>query len=413
MSVRLATENDVPRILEIYAPYVENPAVRFEYTVPTLAEFTARFLEITARFPWLVWEEEGVVLGYAYGSLPFERAAYQWSAAVSVYLCAAAQGRGIGRALYAELERLLRLQGYRKVYAVITTANEASVAFHRAVGYRHTATMPDCGYKFGRWYGTVWMEKELNGWDVPPHPPLSAHEVVDAVRVMSYNTQHCLNFVTREIDFDLIADTIRACGADIVGLQEIRGAGEDEEYQAQAQILAEKLGFHYYFAEAIRFGGNNPYGNALLSRYPIIAAETVSIPDPAVKGYDGYYETRCVLKATVEVGDGLTVLVSHFGLNPDEQKNAVRTVLPLLRDTRCIFMGDLNVTPDNAVLLPIRERLCDTAGVFTAPKLSFPSDEPTVKIDYIFASGDLRVVEADIPAIVSSDHRPHVATVRT
>lgn len=411
MSIRPATERDVPRILEIYAPYVENTAVSFEYTVPTPAAFTERFLKITARFPWLVWEENGVVLGYAYGSLPFERAAYQWSAAASVYLCAEAQGRGIGKALYAALERLLRLQGYRKVYAVITTANEASVAFHRAVGYRHTGTMPACGYKFGKWYGTVWMEKELNMWDTPPHPPLSVHEVAGAVRVMSYNTQHCLNFVTRKIDFDLIADTIRACGADIVGLQEIRGAGEDEDYQEQARILAEKLGFCYYFAEAIRFDGKNPYGNALLSRYPILSAETIAIPDPAVKGYDGYYETRCVLKTTVDVGGGLTVLVSHFGLNPDEQENAVRTVAPCLESTRCIFMGDLNVTPDNAVLVPIRERLCDTAGVFTAPKLSFPSDNPTVKIDYVFASKDLRVIDADIPAVVSSDHRPHVATV--
>ncbi|MBE6768277.1 MAG: N-acetyltransferase [Ruminococcaceae bacterium] len=173
MSIRLATVEDVPQILEIYAPYVENTAVSFEYTVPTPEGFTARFLSVTAHFPWLVWEEEGVILGYAYGSLPFERAAYQWCAAASIYLCPEAQGRGIGKSLYTELERLLQLQGYRKVYAVITTANEGSVAFHRAVGYRHTATMPNCGYKFGKWYGTVWMEKDLNAWDVPPGEPTS------------------------------------------------------------------------------------------------------------------------------------------------------------------------------------------------------------------------------------------------
>ena len=173
MSIRMATAQDVPRILEIYAPYIQNTAISFEYDVPGLEDFTRRFLDITAKFPWLVWEENGVILGYAYGSLPFERAAFQWSTEASIYLCPEAQGKGIGRKLYAELERLLQEQGYKKVYAIITTANENSIAFHKAVGYRHTATMPDCGYKLGVWHGIVWMEKELNTWDSPPEKPKS------------------------------------------------------------------------------------------------------------------------------------------------------------------------------------------------------------------------------------------------
>ena len=178
MSIRMATVEDLPRVLEIYAPYVENTAISFEYTVPTLEEFTRRFLHITEQFPWLVWEEDGIVLGYAYGSLPFERAAYRWSAEASIYLCPEACGKGIGRKLYAALEELLQKQGYRKVYTIITTANEPSIAFHRAVGYRHTATMPDCGYKFGKWYGTVWMEIELNTWTTPPGTPISARQLL-------------------------------------------------------------------------------------------------------------------------------------------------------------------------------------------------------------------------------------------
>ena len=177
MSIRPATAQDVPRILEIYAPYVETTAISFEYTVPTLEVFTQRFLSIAAKFPWLVWEEDGSVLGYAYGSLPFERAAYQWSAEASIYLCPEAQGKGIGRKLYTALEDILRQQGYRKVYAIITTANEASVAFHEAVGYHHTATFPDCGYKFGTWYGTIWMEKDLNTWPAPPKTPIPVTEL--------------------------------------------------------------------------------------------------------------------------------------------------------------------------------------------------------------------------------------------
>lgn len=177
MSIRLATAQDVPRILEIYAPYIENTAISFEYTVPSLEEFTQRFLGITAKFPWLVWEENGVILGYAYGSRPFERAAYQWVAAASIYLCPEACGKGIGKKLYAALEALLQRQGYKKVYALITTGNADSVAFHRAVGYRYVATLSDCGYKFGAWYGVVWMEKELNTWDTPPREPVSATEL--------------------------------------------------------------------------------------------------------------------------------------------------------------------------------------------------------------------------------------------
>lgn len=231
------------------------------------------------------------------------------------------------------------------------------------------------------------------------------------IKLMSFNTQHCLNFMTKEIDFDIMAEAIIKCGADIIGLQEMRDESEDEEYAAQAKIIAEKLGFHYYFAEAIRFDGKNPYGNALISRYPIISAETILIPDPEIKKYDGYYETRCLLKATIDVGDGLNVLVSHFGLNPDEHQNAVKTIASNLSTERCVLMGDFNVQPDNPVLEPIREKLYDTAYAFTSPKLSFPSDVPNVKIDYIFVSRDLSVSCADIPEVIASDHRPHTAMI--
>ena len=232
------------------------------------------------------------------------------------------------------------------------------------------------------------------------------------IKFMSYNTQHCLNFITRKIDFDIIADTIKKCEADIIGLQEIRDEGQDADYQSQAKIIAEKLGYHYYyFAEAIRIKGVNPYGNAIISRYPIISAETIMIPDPEIKKYDGYYETRCLLKATIDVRNGLNVLVSHFGLNPDEQKNAVETVVSNIPKEHCVLMGDFNMEPDNQILNPIMQSLQDTAEFFSTYKLSFPSDTPEVKIDYIFVSKDLKVEYADIPEIISSDHRPHVATI--
>ena len=179
MSIRMATTADIPQILDIYAPYVRNTAISFEYEVPSLESFTARFSGITAQFPWLVWEENGQILGYAYGSAPFERAAFGWCAEASIYLRPCAQGKGIGKALYAVLEQLLTLQGYCKVYVLVTTANAASIAFHEAVGYRFTAQMPNCGYKLGQWHGLVWLEKDLVFQQNPVSFPISCGSVVD------------------------------------------------------------------------------------------------------------------------------------------------------------------------------------------------------------------------------------------
>lgn len=232
------------------------------------------------------------------------------------------------------------------------------------------------------------------------------------IKVMSFNTQHCKNYLTQQIDFDVMVNAIRTCGADIIGLNEMYGKGVEEDFEPQVQILAERLGYHYYFAKAIDvFKNPSPYGNGLLSRFPIKSAETIKVPDPAVRSYKGYYESRCLLKATIDVEGGLTVCVSHFGLNPDEQENAVATLLSNLEPTRCIAMGDYNVTPKKPVLNPIREVMFDTAELFECEKLSFPSDEPRCKIDYIFTTRDLNVLSADIPAIVASDHRPHTIEV--
>lgn len=230
------------------------------------------------------------------------------------------------------------------------------------------------------------------------------------MKIMSFNTQHCQNYVERKIDFDIMAKAIVDCGADIVGLNEMRGQGVHPDYTAQTEKLSELTGLKYYhFAPAIEVPNGGPYGNGFLSRIPILKAETVMIPDPEVKIHSRHYETRCILKVVLE--GGITVLVTHFGLNPEEQENAVKTVLANITDEKCILMGDFNVTPDGGVLLPIRERLKDTADSFDSPKLSFPSDAPERKIDYIFVSRDIKVAKADIPPIVASDHRPHTAVV--
>ena len=116
--IRMATKADIPAILGIYGPYILNTTYTFEYTVPTEAEFTARFDAITAQFPWLVWEEKGRVLGYAYGSAPFERAAYGWCSEISVYLSPEAQGKGFGKRLCAAVEEILWRQGYQVIFSL-------------------------------------------------------------------------------------------------------------------------------------------------------------------------------------------------------------------------------------------------------------------------------------------------------
>lgn len=177
--IRAAAKTDVPAMLALYAPYVLGTTYTFEYTVPTEAEFTERFHSITEQFPWLVWEEDGQVLGYAYGSAPFHRAAYRWCCEVSIYLVPQAHGKGIGRKLYAALETLLFRQGYRVIYSIITAENTGSLAFHEKVGYRFVAEMPGCGIKFGKELGIIWMEKRANYGEIPTDFPTPWSQIVN------------------------------------------------------------------------------------------------------------------------------------------------------------------------------------------------------------------------------------------
>ena len=178
--IRPATEKDVPEILEIYAPYVENTTVSFEYDVPCRRSFLQRFYDITAQYPWLVWEEDGRILGYAYASAPYSRAAFAWCAEPSIYLREEARGKGIGRKLYAALEKILLLQGYQVLYALITEENRGSVAFHEKCGYHINTIFPACGYKSGRWLGLIWMEKRLKIVESPSSSPTSWLSIVQS-----------------------------------------------------------------------------------------------------------------------------------------------------------------------------------------------------------------------------------------
>ena len=176
--IRIATQADVPAILEIYAPYILTTTYTFEYDVPTQEEFLARFRSVTEQFPWLVWEEEGRILGYAYGSAPFERAAYRWLAEDSVYLRPEARGRGIVAKLLQGLEDILRYQGYGRIYAIITSENRHSLEFHRKQGYSFLAEFPDCAIKFRKRLGIVWMDKALSSVELSSKFPMPFQKIV-------------------------------------------------------------------------------------------------------------------------------------------------------------------------------------------------------------------------------------------
>jgi endonuclease/exonuclease/phosphatase family metal-dependent hydrolase len=207
-----------------------------------------------------------------------------------------------------------------------------------------------------------------------------------------------------------MAKAITELGADIVGLNEMYNGGEGDFFM-QTTELSYRTGLSYsYFAKAIHENIGD-YGNGFISRYPIVKVETIIIPDPNPRRIpDGFYETRCLLKATLE--NGYTVLVTHFGLCRDEQENAVDTIVNHILPEKCILMGDFNVPPDDAILDPIRAKMKDTASLLDGEGLSWPSDKPQIKIDYIFVSPDIEVVSADVPSIVASDHRPHVAEIK-
>lgn len=161
MNIRLAKRSDAAALLAIYAPYVENTAITFDYEVPTIEDFANRIEKTLGKYPYLVAEEDGVVLGYAYASTYYARAAYDWAVELSVYVSQDTRGKGVGSKLYDELEDLLDQMGYMHFLACISLPNEDSLAFHAKRGYQQVAHFPKIGYKFERWHDIVWLQKSL------------------------------------------------------------------------------------------------------------------------------------------------------------------------------------------------------------------------------------------------------------
>lgn len=169
--IRVAAEDDAEAIAAIYAPHVTRGVASFEEEAPTPEEMRARIAKLAGRFPWLVAEEDGAVLGYAYADRFRDRHAYRWAVETTVYVADGAQRRGVGRLLYARLLEILRAQGFTQAIAAISLPNDASIELHERAGFRRAGVYREVGWKQNRWVDVGLWQAQLSDPPTPPPEP--------------------------------------------------------------------------------------------------------------------------------------------------------------------------------------------------------------------------------------------------
>lgn len=179
LNIRMATPEDAPAILAIYEPYILNTAITFEYETVTVEDFRKRMEVVQKQFPWLVYEREGIIVGYAYCSRFKERAAFDWDCECSVYIDDKEHRKGIATQLYIKLFDLIERMGYYNLYALITYSHESSVSLHRKFGFTEVGVYQKTGYKMGKWWDLLVMEKRIHSFEEIPMKPKSIHELSD------------------------------------------------------------------------------------------------------------------------------------------------------------------------------------------------------------------------------------------
>lgn len=195
IKIRAASPEDAPALLRVYAPYVKNTAITYEYDVPSVDEFRKRIETTLKRFPYLVLERGGEIIGYAYAGPLHSRPAYDWSVETSLYLSENVRGGGLGRLLHDALENVLREQGFLNMNACIAYPEKEdeyltrnSAEFHAHLGYLMIGGFTKCSYKFRRWYGMVWMEK-LIGEHLEDQPPVTPFPQIREVIFEKYGIE--------------------------------------------------------------------------------------------------------------------------------------------------------------------------------------------------------------------------------
>jgi len=171
LAIRDARQSDAEACAAIYAPYVNDTVITFEITPPSPAEMAERIVTAVRSHAWLVLEDEGRIIGYAYGA-PFKpRSAYRWSCEVSVYLEQGRRRTGSGRALYEALLNRLVARGFRTAVAGMTLPNDASVGLHQAMGFEPVGTYRRIGWKHGHWHDVAWVQRTIADDAEPPAEP--------------------------------------------------------------------------------------------------------------------------------------------------------------------------------------------------------------------------------------------------
>lgn len=165
MKIRQATKEDTQAIRDIYQPYIENTNITFETELPSLADFQQRIQNIKAKYPYLVLEEAGKIVGYAYLSSFSPRKAYDPSAEISIYLAEEAQGKGWGKVLCQSLLTEARKQNIVTIYACVAVPNPPSIGLHQALGFEQVAYFEKCAYKHKQWLDVVYLRKLIKDYD--------------------------------------------------------------------------------------------------------------------------------------------------------------------------------------------------------------------------------------------------------
>ena len=188
ITIRRATEADAEALRNIYAPYVADTTITFEYEVPSVSEFAGRIRAFGAEYPYLVCESDGEAIGYAYADRVRERAAYDWDVELSVYLRQGTHGHGIGTVLLACLVELLEMQGIRHLYSCVTMPNEKSVRMQKKLDFEDAGRWQDSGWKFGAWHDVAWFQKHIGAGEprpVTPFPELDDKEIQKTIDTYS------------------------------------------------------------------------------------------------------------------------------------------------------------------------------------------------------------------------------------
>ena len=232
------------------------------------------------------------------------------------------------------------------------------------------------------------------------------------MKLLTFNVQHFRNYITRDIDFEIFDRVIKKLDPDVIVLNEVFSG--NSIFGDEPKIIADRLNMNYYFGQAISISKGD-YGNAILSKYEIINPSTIKIPDPKLKDENVYYESRVIIKCEI---NNIIILGTHLGLAKSERALGIETLLSLVtklnnNNQKFAILGDFNMTPNDDLLVPLLKVCKDSVNDYCddVKYYTFPSINPTQKIDYIFLSNNIDINYYKIINVVASDHFPILVSI--